>query len=74
MRQWCKPEDQRYVEWRKSWGSYQVLGALIFVFGLQGSLMFVVSAPAIAVMLGELAPIGPLALIGTGIWIFGFLC
>lgn len=74
VRQIGKHEDPRYTAWRRSWGAYQALGAFVFVFLLQGILMFVVSAPVIAVQLGTLEPIGFFAKLGTLVWIIGFAC
>lgn len=74
LRQRGKGEDPRYTAWRKSWGNYQALGAFLSVFLLQSILMFVVSAPVIAVQVGALESIGILAKLGTLVWIIGFAC
>lgn len=74
LRQMGKGEDPRYTAWRTSWGNYQAIGAFLFVFVMQGILMFIVSAPVIVVQLGALEPIGILAKLGTLIWIIGFAC
>jgi steroid 5-alpha reductase family enzyme len=74
LRQMGRGEDPRYTAWRASWGKQQALGAFLSVFLLQSILMFVVSAPVIAVQLGALESIGILAKLGTLVWIIGFAC
>ncbi|MGZ6996092.1 MAG: DUF1295 domain-containing protein [Acidimicrobiia bacterium] len=67
-----EPEDYRYQAMRRHWGPRFPIISLVTVFALQGALMWIVSLP---VQLGQVpdAPgLGPLAVIGTLIWIVGF--
>jgi steroid 5-alpha reductase family enzyme len=70
-------EDVRYARWRdrvRNAGGNFTWHSLAMVFGLQGVLVIVVSLP---VQAGQLAvtgePLGMLALIGTLLWLAGFL-
>jgi len=70
-------EDVRYARWRKrieDAGGNFTLRSLAMVFGLQGLLVIIVSLP---VQAGQLAmtgrPPGFAALIGTLLWVTGFL-
>lgn len=42
-----KPEDSRYLEWRKSWGKWFYLRSYFQIYLLQGSLLFLISLPII---------------------------
>lgn len=70
-------EDPRYARWRKrveDAGGNFTSRSLAMVFGLQGLLVIVVSLP---VQTGQLAitgrPLGIAAMIGTLLWVAGFL-
>ncbi len=45
LRNWGKPEDWRYANWRKEWGKYATIRAFFQVFMLQGVMMFIISLP-----------------------------
>jgi steroid 5-alpha reductase family enzyme len=45
LRNWNKPEDYRYVDMRKKWKTHLVLKAYVFVFMVQGLLLFIISIP-----------------------------
>ena len=73
VRNWTKPEDYRYVNMRKKWGtSFPVLKAYLNVFILQGVLLYLVALPIISVNTSISARINPLNFIGIVIWIIGF--
>ena len=67
-----EPEDFRYQAMRKHWGPRFPIISLVTVFALQGVLMWIVSLP---VQLGQVPDepgLGPLAVIGTLVWLVGF--
>lgn len=66
-----KKEDWRYAAWRKSWGKWFLLRSYFQVFMLQGFFMWVISLPFMQRPV-ESDP-GLLTLIGTGIFLFGWL-
>jgi steroid 5-alpha reductase family enzyme len=49
VRNWGKPEDFRYVNFRKKWGNHQLIGAFFQVFMLQGIIMFINTLPVVVV-------------------------
>jgi len=65
-------EDFRYVEMRKRWGKFELIGAYLNVFVLQGVLMFLISLPAQMSILYGHSPINLLDISGTVIWLVGF--
>lgn len=73
VRNWGKPEDFRYVNFRKKWGTnFALLKAYFHVYMLQAVLLFIVSLPIIA---GNNSPNQDLAwisYIGIGIWLIGY--
>lgn len=62
-----KPEDFRYANWRKEWGSNFVLRSFFQVFMLQGAIMLVVAWPFLDAIQKSLT--SPL-LVGVGLAIF----
>ena len=74
IRNWRKPEDSRYARWRLENGSRWPWVSLFQVFLLQGIVMWMLSAPVLAAQTsGFPAILTPLDLLGTSIWLFGFL-
>ncbi len=67
-----KTEDLRYAEMRANWKRFPKLQAYVYVFVLQGGLMFLLGA---ASMLLVYTPTtwNYLSLIGIGIWAFGYI-
>jgi steroid 5-alpha reductase family enzyme len=64
-------EDWRYKAMRKKKGSKFGLISLVTVFGLQGTLMFIVSLPVIFGN-GDSSPgVGPIAVMGIMVWLVG---
>ncbi|CAN5637215.1 DUF1295 domain-containing protein [soil metagenome] len=62
-----KGEDPRYEEMLADRGQLQTIA---LVYGLQGVLAFLISAPVLVGMF-ELAPLTPLAYLGVAIWLLG---
>jgi steroid 5-alpha reductase family enzyme len=74
IRNWGKPEDFRYANWRKEWGSNFLLRSFLQVFMLQGLIMFIVSLPIIIVNSNTESnqDFRFLYMIGAGVWFVGF--
>ena len=73
MRNWGKPEDYRYQEFRKNWGNHQMLFSYFKVFILQGAIVYAICFPVIYINLTSTAEvIGIQEIIGLVIWIIGF--
>lgn len=69
-----KPEDYRYAAMRQRFGPSFTWTSLLIVFGLQGVVMWIVSLPIqMAPVFFHPQPSIPLAVIGTGVWLTGFL-
>ena len=66
-----KGEDFRYVAMRKRWGQRFPIISLFTVFGLQGTIMWVVSLPVQLVMTKSDSEIGLLAILGVILWAVG---
>ena len=49
-RNWGKPEDFRYADWRKEWGKNVVIIAFFRVFMIQGIINFIVGSAAYSVI------------------------
>ena len=74
FRNWGKPEDFRYAAWRGENGSRWWWISFFKVFLLQGTLMWITSAPLIAGQIsGFPAILTPLDLIGALLWTLGLL-
>ena len=68
-----KPEDFRYVQWRKDWGEKAALHAFFKVFMLQGLVMLIVALPIIIVFNSFDIQLTLLSFAGILIFIAGFL-
>lgn len=69
-----KPEDYRYAAMRQRFGPSFAWTSLLIVFGLQGVVMWIVSLPIqMAPVFFNPQPSTLLAVIGTGVWLTGFL-
>jgi steroid 5-alpha reductase family enzyme len=68
-----KGEDARYRKWREEWGNYVVLRSFFQIYILQGLLLLVISIPVIKVISATDTPLTLLDLLGTAVWIVGFL-
>lgn len=69
-RNFGKPEDFRYANWRKKWGKFVVVRSFFQVYMLQGLFMLLISLPVILV--SNTLNIY-LLLFGVIIWIVGFV-
>lgn len=73
LRNYGKPEDFRYRQWRERWGRSFALRSYFQVFLLQGMLMMVVLASVLYVLArGEYAGLSWLDGVGMLIWLTGF--
>ncbi|MDI6453715.1 DUF1295 domain-containing protein [Mariniplasma sp. M4Ah] len=75
IRNWNKPEDYRYVDMRKKWGSHQKIKAYLIVFMLQMTFLYIISLPIQLVnyLTFEMEMIGYIILgVGVILWIIGF--
>jgi steroid 5-alpha reductase family enzyme len=73
MRNWGKPEDFRYVKWRKENGPRWWWLSFFKVFLLQGVIMWIVSAPIISIIVTDgIPPLSSLAMLGALVWAYGF--
>jgi steroid 5-alpha reductase family enzyme len=72
-RNWGKPEDFRYQKWRMEHGSRWWWRSFLQVFLLQGALMWLISAPLLAVQSGT-APdrLTLIDALGVLVWAVGF--
>ncbi len=75
MRNWGKPEDFRYANWRRQWGDTLIWRSFLQVFMLQGAIMFVNLLPVLVVNDGGSIMLSYKALypIGCVVWGIGFL-
>lgn len=67
-----KEEDFRYRRWREEWGRWFVLRSYLQVYLLQGALLLVIATPLVATAAAAGPPPGPLAGVGTAVWLVGF--
>ena len=73
MRNFGKPEDFRYQKWRSESPRIWWLKSLFQVFLLQGSLMWVISAPLLAAQVSTSAQrLTIFDFLGIAIWVIGF--
>jgi len=68
-----KGEDARYRKWREEWGKYATLRSFFQIYLLQGVLLLVISLPIIRAITAPDSPLGFLDLLGTMVWLIGFL-
>lgn len=66
-----KPEDSRYLEWRKSWKNFY-LRSYLQVFLLQGIFLFLISFPVMVINHSISKGFGILEIIGFFVWCLGF--
>jgi steroid 5-alpha reductase family enzyme len=74
IRNWGKPEDFRYANWRKEWGNKVAVRSFFQVFMLQSVVMFINTLPVVVVNSSESIEksLEFLYGIGTVIWLTGF--
>ncbi len=73
MRHSGKPEDARYANWRREWGSWEPVRAFLQVFMLQGFFMLLVAAPLILIPSQPATSLTWLDVVGTAVWLIGFI-
>lgn len=66
-----KPEDPRYLEWRKTWKNFY-LRSFLQVFLLQGIFLFLISLPVMFINHSVARGFGILEIIGFLVWSLGF--
>lgn len=67
-----RPEDYRYLQWRREWGRWMYLRSYFQVFMLQGVLLFIVALPVVLINNAKRSDLGWLDVVGVGIWLLGF--
>jgi steroid 5-alpha reductase family enzyme len=67
-----KPEDHRYKNWRREWGSNYLVRSFMQVFLLQGFLVLVISLPVTMAITRAGPPLALLDGVGFCLWFFGF--
>ncbi len=72
-RNWGKPEDFRYAQWRQESGANWWWISFFKVFLLQGVLLWIISAPLVAVQVSPTpAALGAFDALGVLLWAIGF--
>lgn len=66
-----KPEDSRYLEWRKTW-KYFYLRSYLQVFLLQGLFLYLISLPVMFINYSVSSGFGFLEVVGILVWVTGF--
>lgn len=66
-----KPEDARYLEWRKTWKNFY-LRSFFQVFMLQGVFLYLISLPVMFINTVALNTFGIIEVFGLIIWTVGF--
>lgn len=76
LRNWNRPEDYRYVQMKEKWKTNIRLKSFLYVFMLQGILLFIISLPIQLVFMVDSSLTGPIPtiiyVIGVLLWIIGF--
>jgi steroid 5-alpha reductase family enzyme len=68
-----KPEDFRYMDWRREWGGWFYARSYAQVYLLQGAFLFLVALPLLLINRSPGATLGLLEVMGVCLWLFGFL-
>lgn len=72
-RNWGQPEDYRYVNFRKRWGTKFVYLKIFFnVYMLQLTFLFIIAQPIILTNASDAAGLSWLDYVGVAIWIIGY--
>lgn len=73
LRNWNKPEDYRYINMRKRWGTkFPMLKAYVKVFLVQGFFLFIISLPIVVANTTSNQTLGIVGYLGIIIWLIGF--
>jgi len=68
-----KPEDFRYMAWRREWGKWFYVRSYAQVYLLQGALLFLVALPVLMINRSPGGRFGFLEVMGVCVWLLGFL-
>lgn len=68
-----KPEDERYVNLRKTWPGNAALNTYVRIFVVQALLATLISSAVIHINSSLPTSIGVYACVGTAVWLIGFL-
>ena len=68
-----KPEDFRYMAWRREWGKWFYVRSYVQVYLLQGALLFLVALPVLMINRQPAIALSLVSGVGVGVWLFGFL-
>lgn len=72
IRNWNKPEDYRYVNMRKKWGTkFPLLKAYVNVFVIQGVLLFVIANTIVSANTQSIQRLNLINILGVIVWIVG---
>lgn len=72
-RNWGKPEDFRYAQWRKEWGNWVIPRAFVQVYVLQAIFMWLISFSLLWMPAVNALNWSWLASLGVLVWMLGFL-
>lgn len=72
LRNWGKPEDFRYLNWRRQWKNFYVR-SFLQVFLLQGLFLYIIALPIIFINTNGPHNFSGLFYVGIFIWLTGFL-
>ena len=67
-----KPEDYRYLSWRRKWGKYFFVRSYLQVYLLQGFLLFLIVLPVTVIHKNPVAALGWFDFFGVAVWFLGF--
>jgi len=67
-----KPEDYRYLAWRKEWGKWFFIRSYLQIYLLQGIFLFLIVLPVLFINRGIGESLGLYDLVGIIVWITGF--
>ncbi len=68
-----KPEDFRYMGWRRQWGKWFYVRSYAQVYLLQGAFLFLVALPVLIINRSPGRAIDFVAVFGVCLWVFGFV-
>lgn len=68
-----KPEDFRYMGWRREWGNWFYVRSYVQVYLLQGALLFLIASPVLMINKSGGEAFGFLNGVGVCVWSFGFI-
>lgn len=71
-RNFGKPEDFRYANWREEWGKYVVIRAFFQVYMLQGVIMVSIAFPVVLIHERIVQDFNSLTALGVFIWAIGY--